>query len=271
MIKRSYLFVPGDRPDRFQKAVDSGAHAAILDLDDAVAPEHKEAARESVASWLSPARSVYVRINRTTSPWYLDDIEMIAARQGVLGVMVPEAETAAQLGDVAARLADAMEILALVESAVGIWNALELARLPRVTRLAFGSLDLKRDTGIEDDGDGLLYSRSRVVLASRCAGIDAPIEGVTTALDDSEQLTADVARARALGFGAKQCIHPKQVAAVNAGFMPREHELRWARGVLEAVERHGQGAIRFEGQMIDRPVIERARQIIAAAASAGAG
>ena len=99
---------------------------------------------------------------------------MIAARQGVLGVMVPEAETAAQLGDVAARLADAMEILALVESAVGIWNALELARLPRVTRLAFGSLDLKRDTGIEDDGDGLLYSRSRVVVASRCAGIPRP-------------------------------------------------------------------------------------------------
>lgn len=265
MTKRSFLFVPGDRPDRFHKAIDTGAHGVIVDLDDAVAPEHKPRARETVVAWLDAAHPVYVRINRTTSPWYLDDVDALGRCAGITGVMVPEAETPEQLGDVAARLPEGVGLVALVESAVGIWNALDIARHPRVTRLAFGSLDFKRDTGIEDDDAGLLYARSRVVLASRCAGIEAPIEGVTTALDDPARLQADVLEARRLGFGGKQCIHPSQVATVNAAFLPSAQEVSWARGVLEAAEQAAHGAIRYQGQMVDRPVIERARLILEAA------
>ena len=137
-----------------------------------------------------------------------------------------------------------------------------MAEAPGVERLAFGSIDLQLDAGITGEGEELLYARSRTVLASRVAGILPPLDGVTVALDDPEQLETDVDRARRLGFGGKMCIHPKQVEAVNRGFRPSQDEVAWAERVLRAAETTSSGAIKVDGELIDRPVIERAKAVL---------
>jgi citrate lyase subunit beta / citryl-CoA lyase len=262
MIRRSYLFVPGDRPDRFEKARQSGADAVILDLEDAVQSIHKDLARESVASWLEPVRPVYVRINGLGTLWFERDLEVVSL-PGVLGVVLPKAERPEQVAEVAVRLTGEARVLPLVETALGIWNARALAEAPRVERLAFGSVDFQLNTGISGEEEELLYARSRLVLASRIAGILPPVDGVTMMLDDMTCLRKNVARARRLGFGGKLCIHPKQVETINQGFVPTESELAWARRIIEAVRVAGTGALRLDGELIDRPVIERAGSILA--------
>src|SRR5213595_3446949 len=147
MICRSYLFVPGNRPDRFEKARQSGADAVILDLEDAVQSAHKDLAREAVASWLSPARPVYVRINGTGTPWFERDLEVVGM-PGVLGVVLPKAEQPEQIAEVVAHLTSKAGVVPLVETALGIWNARALAQAPRVERLAFGAVDFQLNTGI---------------------------------------------------------------------------------------------------------------------------
>jgi citrate lyase subunit beta / citryl-CoA lyase len=262
MIRRSYLFVPGNRPERFEKARQSGADAVILDLEDAVQSTHKDLAREAVASWLEPARPVYVRINGLSTLWFERDLEVVGL-PGVLGVVLPKAERPEQVAEVVARLTGEARVVPLVETALGIWNARTLAQAPRVERLAFGAVDFQLNTGISGEQEELLYARSRLVLASSVASILPPIDGVTMALDDLTRLRDDVARARRLGFGGKLCIHPKQVETINQGFVPPEAELAWARRVLEAARTAGAGALRLDGELIDRPVIERARSILA--------
>jgi citrate lyase subunit beta/citryl-CoA lyase len=134
--------------------------------------------------------------------------------------------------------------------------------------LAFGAIDFQLDTGISGDGDELLMARSQLVLVSRVAGLLPPIDGVTMSLDDEQALRADVDRARLLGFGGKLCIHPRQIAAVNAGFSPQPTELAWAQRVMEAAASAQGNAVRLDGKMIDRPVIERARALLASATNA---
>ena len=260
---RSYLFVPGNRPERYAKACASGADVVIVDLEDAVPDGQKSFARESVAFWLSADRPVYVRVNGTTTAWFEEDVAAIR-RPGVSGVVLPKAEGRGPLAALAALLPDPVRILPIVETAKGVWNALEIASSPKVERLAFGALDFQLDTRILGGDEELLYARSRIVLAARVAGILPPLDGVTTDLDDADALASDILRSRRLGFGGKLCIHPKQVAAVNAGFLPTEQEVAWAKAVLEAASSSGEGAVRRDGQMIDRPVIERAKSILAA-------
>lgn len=266
MIRRTYLFVPGNRPDRFEKAWQSGAHAVILDLEDAVEGTQKDQARDAVAAWLSPERPVYVRINGMGTPWYERDLEVVRL-PGVLGVVLPKAEYPEQIVLVAACLIGEVPVLPLLETALGVWNARELARAPQVERLAFGAIDFQLDTGISGEHEELLYARSRLVLASRTASILPPVDGVTVALDDMTRLQDDVARARRLGFGGKLCIHPRQVDAINRGFAPTDVERAWARRILEAAEASGAGALQLDGELVDRPVIERARTILAQADS----
>ena len=135
--------------------------------------------------------------------------------------------------------------------------------------LAFGSVDFQLDTGIVGDGEELLYARSQLVIASAIARIGAPVDGVTVALDDLDQLAADVAGARSKGFAGKLCVHPRQVSPINQGFLPSEQEVEWARAVLHEVESHsGVGAISLKGKLIDLPVIDRARKLLASAALA---
>jgi citrate lyase subunit beta/citryl-CoA lyase len=259
MLPRSYLFVPGNRSERFDKACAAGADAVIVDLEDAVPPSEKAAARASLTAWLSPLRQVLVRINSFDSAWFEDDLAL-CAMPGVAGIVLPKAEVEAAVARVAG--AGAASILPLIESGLGLWNAAALARLPRVERLVFGSIDYSLDLNIQESHETLLHARSQLVLASRVAGIAAPVDGVTTSFGDPARVHTDAMRARALGFGAKLCIHPKQIGAVHQAFAPTAQEVDWANRVVAAAAAAQGGAVAVDGRMVDRPVILIAQQML---------
>jgi len=256
---RSLLFVPGARPERFAKALAAGASRVIVDLEDAVGPHDKESAREAVRAWLSPEHPVVLRINGADTAWFADDLAL-CAHAGVSAVMLPKAEqplVAEVMG------AGATSVIALVENAAAFATLGLLASAPGIERLAFGSIDFQADLGMRDaTEDDLLAFLAALVLASRAAGIAAPIDGVTVALDDEARLREDVLRARRLGFGGKLCIHPRQVAAVNALFAPSAEEIAWARRVVDAVAQSKGNAVSVDGRMVDRPVVLRAEAIL---------
>lgn len=256
---RSLLFVPGDRSDRFAKAASSGADLVVCDLEDAVAPGNKDAAREEVVRWLREGGTAAVRVNALDTPWYADDCAALAGLAGLAAVMVPKAEDSQALGELAAGRGGA-PIIALVETALGLHHAHGLAAVPGVARLAFGAVDFALDTGCADDDVALLHARSSLVVASRAAGVAQPVDGVTLALDDPEAVRVDAVRARRLGFAGKLCVHPRQVAAVNAAFSPSPEEVDHARRVVAAA---GNGAAsRVDGQLVDVPVLERSRRVL---------
>ncbi|MCW2501567.1 MAG: CoA ester lyase [Frankiales bacterium] len=261
---RSWLFVPGSRPDRFAKAVAAGPDVVVLDLEDAVAESDKEAARAAVAGWLHPDRPAVVRVN--AEPDQLSADLRALRRPGLLAVMLPKAEDPGELAGVLASLAPYVGLVPLVETARGVCAVAALAGTPGVTRLAFGSLDLALDLGVDPDGGGgiLPAASHQLVLQSRAARLAAPVAGVTVDTADPDALARDVALARADGFGAKLCIHPRQVEAVNRGFAATAREAAWAQRVLDAAGSNP-GVFRLDGQMVDRPVLERARRLLAAA------
>jgi citrate lyase subunit beta/citryl-CoA lyase len=260
MIARSYLFVPGDRPDRFDKAMAAGADAVIVDLEDAVAPAKKTEARAAIGKWLSAEKNILLRINADTTEWYREDLQLARAA-GIAGILLSKAQSIdAELQAICAETGQFL--LPQVETAQGFENAYALASTPGVQRLLFGTLDFQMDLGIEGEGDELAYFRSELVLVSRLAGIQSPVDGPSTALDDPVQVTADTHRARRLGFGGKLCIHPKQVAHVNAAFAPTTAELEWARRVVAAAAESKGAAVALDGRMVDQPVILKAEQIV---------
>lgn len=266
MISRSYLFVPGDRPERFAKALASAAHLVIIDLEDAVMPEAKDQAREQLAQWLRtelPAAErerVAVRVNAFGSPWHAADVVMFKA-SSVRNVMVPKSEEVEQLRDIAGRCGDGVVLTALVETVAGVVRMREIAAEPSVARLAFGSFDYCVDAGIEGMERELDYVRSRFVMESRYAGLPAPIDGVTLDVHDAALMAEDVASSRRFGFGGKLCIHPNQVEAVNRGFMPSDEERAWATRVLAAFAQNPRGAFAIDGKLVDKPIIDRAKRI----------
>ncbi|MGW4444104.1 HpcH/HpaI aldolase/citrate lyase family protein [Streptomyces sp. NPDC004682] len=256
---RGFLFVPGDRPDRFAKAAASGADAVIVDLEDAVAASDKDRARVHAAEWFGAGGSAVLRVNAPGTPWFEADLE-VAARHGV-PVMVPKSEDPAVLADIGRRTGGACPLIPLVETAAGIEGAAAVCAAPGVVRVAFGNADYSAQLGVaHDDHLALTYARSRLVSASAAAGLCPPVDGVTTSVRDLDALTADVTHARRLGFSGKLCIHPAQVDGVQTGFAPSEDELRWARSVLAA----GESVTVIDGQMIDKPVLDRARRVLAA-------
>jgi citrate lyase subunit beta/citryl-CoA lyase len=262
---RSWLFVPGDRADRFGKAAASGADIVVLDLEDAVAPEVKATARDQVARWLADGGTGCVRINAAGTPFHETDVAALVGAPGLRAVLVPKAEDPRVLTALSAALGPDTAVVALVESALGQHRVHELAAAPGVARLAFGSIDLALDLGADDAALPLLLARSSLVLASRVAGLPAPVDGVTQDLDDPAVVARDTAAAVGLGFGGKLCVHPRQVTAVNAGFRPSEAAVHHARQVLAAAA--AGGSARVGGQMVDRPVVERARQLLAGSRS----
>jgi len=268
-IPRSYLFVPGNRPDRFAKALASAAHAVIVDLEDAVPAAEKTAARNAVANWLNPAQPVIVRINGVDTNWFRDDVT-ICHMPGVAAIMLPKTEGIEHLRRVEELLGGSQPILTLIETAQGYANALEIAQDAAVHRLVFGAIDFQLDLGIQGDAEELLYFRSHLVLVSRLAGIAPPVDGINTEIDDPEKLRASTLRARRLGFGGKLCIHPKQIPAVNQCFRPTTEEIAWAKRVLEVAEAASGAAVADNGQMIDRPVILQAERILQEAARTAA-
>jgi citrate lyase subunit beta/citryl-CoA lyase len=203
-----------------------------------------------------------VRINGEGTEYHAADLDALADVGSPLrGVMVPKSERVATFERLAGVLPAGAVVIALIETAAGIHGAYDLAAAPRVTRLAFGSADLMLQTGIEDEGLGLLLARSTLVLASRAAGLEGPIDGITTNLDSQAVARHDAENGRGLGFAGKLCLHPRQVEPALQGFAPAAGEARWATQVLDAVaQAHGQ-AVRFKGQMVDRPLLERAQRI----------
>lgn len=271
---RSLLFVPGHRADRFAKALDAGADAVVVDLEDAVPPSAREQARAAVAAWLdsspkasgtakaanAPPPRIFVRINGADSAWFDDDLTL-AGKAALDAVMIPKAEGGDILDRV--RAAGARSLLPLIETATGFARLREIAGAAAVERLAFGTIDFQADLGMRDASeDDLLPFRTQFVLASRLASIGAPVDGVSTAIDDAERLATDVHRARRLGFGGKLCIHPRQVAQVNALFAPSETEVAWAKRVLQAADAAGGAAVAVDGKMVDKPVMLRAEAIL---------
>ncbi|MBL0173028.1 MAG: CoA ester lyase [Gemmatimonadaceae bacterium] len=266
MIVRTLLFVPGDRPERFDKAAASGADAIVLDLEDAVAASNKVLARESVVAWLrnavvtdGPLR--IVRVNARGTPWFEDDVSALRDI-GVHGVMLPKCEQPFDLDT----LPD-VGLWPLIESARGLANATAIGAVPGVQQLVFGSLDFQLDLGIESDADEteLAPYRAQLVLASRLAGLAAPVDGVTIALNDDAALANATRRAMREGFGAKLCIHPRQVPVVHAAMHPGAVAIAHARRVLEAAAAADGAAVAVDGMMVDRPVIRRAQSVLARA------
>ena len=261
MILRSYLFVPGNRADRFDKARASGAHAVILDLEDALGPTEKEGARDHIVKWLDPARPVVLRINGPDSQWFEGDLSL-ASTPGIAAVMVPKVDGPQHVRAAQQRLPPAMPVLPYIESARGADQARAIAEVPGVRRLVFGHLDLQADLGIQGDGEELDYFRSHLVFASRLAGILPPVDGITTTIGDIDGLIRDTRRAKRFGFGAKLCIHPLQVRHVNECYRPSDSEIAWAQRVLAALEASHGGVVAVDGEMLDRPLLLQAQEIL---------
>ena len=266
MGPRTYLFVPGNRPERFAKAFASGADAVVIDLEDAVAADAKAAARAAIAVWHAQAgpaerERVVVRINDAASTWFEDDLGLLR-ETGVARVMLPKTESTGQLDAMHGAL-PLVPVLALIESARGLANVEALATAPGVERLVFGTLDyaLDLDLDIAEHSDGLSFAASRLATASRVAGLASPVSGVTPQIDDEARLQTDFAWARRHGLHAKLCIHPRQIAPVHAALAPTAEALDWARRVL-AAEAASPGAARLDGRMIDRPVVLQAQRTL---------
>lgn len=260
-ICRSYLFVPATRPERIAKALAAGAGAVIVDLEDAVPLSEKSAAREAAARALPLLAPVFIRINGPESEWFEDDLKLCAA-VAARGVLIPKAEEADQVRHAVDRLHERSAILPLIETARGFANRDALCRSSGVRRVVFGSIDFQLDLGISGEGDELLYFRSGLVLASRLASIQAPVDGVTVDINDLHAVREDTLRGKRLGFGAKLCIHPKQVAAVNECYRPTADEIEWAKRISEAAESADGAAVAVDGRMVDRPVILKAQEIL---------
>ena len=269
---RSILFVPGDRPDRYEKALAAGADAVCIDLEDAVASGHKTGARASVARFLAnrprpSAAAVIVRLNDPDTGE--GELDAGALRdQPPDAVMIPKVTTAEGVARTSRLVGAAMPLLPIIETARGLENAARIgAASPAVAALIFGGFDLSVELGAEPDWESLLYARSRVVHAAAVSGLEA-IDMPSRDLRRTAGLRAEAENARRLGYSGKVAIHPAQIGAIHEVFTPSAEEVERARRIVEADRAAGGGAVALDGRMVDRPVVEAARRVLA---RAGAG
>jgi citrate lyase subunit beta/citryl-CoA lyase len=254
------LFVPGDRPDRFEKAASGEASGAILDLEDAVSVDRKAFAREATAAYLNgsydPSR-IAVRVNARNSPWFAEDIAMMQTRP-VGAVILPKTADAATVRTVSAAL-EGVDIIAMIESASGVLHAAEIAAHPRCIALAFGPFDLAADLGSADTWDTLLPHRAQVVVAARAHG-KCVLDGPTIGFTDLTQTKTDAYAAKRLGYDGKLLIHPAQIAPARSAFLPDAAEIARARRIIAAAERAMPAVL--DGQMIDAPLVLAAQRTL---------
>jgi citrate lyase subunit beta/citryl-CoA lyase len=285
LAMRSVLFAPGDHPRRAEKAFTVGADAVILDLEDAVAPARKAGARAAVVERLRAPRAArgYVRINAVTSQYWQTDID-VTVGPWLEGIVIPKAESAEQILALDARIRareietglrpGALELLPLIETALGIVNARSIAgAVGRIRRLAFGGADYTLDLDLQwsVEEHELAYARAHLTHASRAAGIEAPIDTVVTEIRDLDRLRTSARAGRRMGFQGKLCIHPDQVGPCNEIFTPSEAEVARAMAIVtafEAAEAAGSAAIEVEGALVDYPIVAKARRVLAAAGKA---
>jgi citrate lyase subunit beta/citryl-CoA lyase len=287
MLNRSFLFAPGNQPRRVEKALTLDADAVILDLEDSVAPADKPVARVPVAEALARPRRArgYVRVNAPSSTFcYADLVATIHAK--VDGVVLPKVESAADLHAVDWLLANleaergiavgSIDLMPIVETAVGVHRvdrilqarSLRTYKGPwRVKRIAFGAGDFGHDVGLTPglDEEELADARARLVLASRAAGMEGPIDSPWFHFKEQAAFARALESSRRRGFQGRLCVHPDQLAAVNAAYAPTPEEVARAERIVaafEAAEAQGVAAIQVDGQMIDYPIVHRARAIL---------
>ncbi|UNX54824.1 CoA ester lyase [Georgenia sp. TF02-10] len=263
------LYVPGDRPDRVGKALASDADVVIVDLEDAVAPAAKDAARAAAAQLLTGAgRLVQVRINHPSTPWHSDDVALLAALPAGISARVPKVESPAQVRELAAAL-PGRALHLLLESALGVERAFEIATASKqVASVGLGEADLRSDLRLSGDA-GLTWARSRVVVAARAAGLPSPHMSAYPHVKDTGGLMASCREGRALGFLGRTAIHPIQLAPIRDAFRPTAPEVEWARSVVATVGQahtEGIGAVAMEdGTFLDVAMVEQARDVLALA------
>lgn len=259
LTARTFLFVPGSRPERFDRAVAAGADVIIVDLEDAVAHDAKDAARQAAAAWFAEGGKAVIRINACGTPWHADDVAL--ATHTVAPVMLAKSVGAQQVAAIGQ--ATGAAVIPLVETAAGVLSARAIAEQPGVPRLAFGSIDYAAEIGVDpNDREALLFARSTLVTASAAAGIGTPLDGVTTAFRDPLALADDVGYAARLGLTGKLCIHPDQVRPVHDRLAPSAAQIEWAERIVAAASAGG-AAVAVDGHMVDAPVVARAEWILA--------
>ena len=258
---RTLLFVPGARPERYDKAAAAGADQVIIDLEDAVPAANKATARTSIRDWLPTGRTL-VRVNPTGTDHFIADITALRGIDGLTGVVLPKTESPDDIDRVLNGLGRRLPVVALIETAAGLLQAAAIASHPSVAVLAFGNLDFAADCGLQVQPPQeleLLPARAHLTYVSRVAGLPGPVDGVTADVTDKATAATDSARALRLGFSGKLCIRPAQIGIVLAAFAPTEQQVDWAKRVTAAVT-EGVGSV--DGAMVDRPVILLAQQIL---------
>lgn len=280
---RTALFVPGNRPDRVDKAVDTAADVVIIDLEDAVPYSQKNETRPVVREKILKyhQRPVFVRVNALNTEFFQDDLNAVLVKE-LACIMVPKVDAADQIQEINRRLLKVEEnkgvrpgsvaIMPLIESALAVENVFQIVTQrtdpERLFTVAFGAADFALDMGFEitKTGEELCYPRARIAVACRAAGVAPPLDTpFMIDLKDFEALEADIKQARRYGFQGKLCIHPNQIDMCNRLFSPSKAEIQYARKVIqafEAAEAGGSAAIQVEGKFIDYPVVERCRRIL---------
>ncbi|MEP6482107.1 MAG: CoA ester lyase [Rhodoglobus sp.] len=255
-ISRSWLLVNANRPESFDTAEASRADQIILDVEDAVDPGAKGKARADVVAWLSGGGTGWVRINDRTSRFWSDDVDALVGLPGLAGVMLAKAEAAAHVTETFDRLQGHTPVIALVESALGIEEAANIARARGAYRLAFGSGDYRRDTGTAADDMAMAYPRSRLVIASRVGNLPGPIDGPTVG-SNHPVLREQGGVAVALGMTGKLCLDVEQLPIINEVISPTRSDVAWARDFLADFE--ARGRVVRDGS--DLPRLGRAQKI----------
>jgi len=258
----SFLFVPGDRPERFSKAMDSGAEIVIIDWEASVIPDRKLIAREATLDFVQncdQTHKIALRVNPIQSDYFVEDY-MLIRLLSVCGVFLTMAESSKDIDFARKVLPDSLPFVAMIETAKGLVKANELASCEGVCRLAFGNMDYQTDLGLTDDRAGMIYPSSVIAVASRSAGLPQPIAGVTANFSDSVFFHENATFEKSLGYSAKLCIHPKQILWAHNVFDPSEQDVVWANTIIAATQQSH--AVQINGIMIDRPVIERAKKIL---------
>ena len=259
------LYVPGDRPDRFEKAATSGTQLVIVDLEDAVAPDRKALARDEVVTWLSSRSFDSVAIEVRVNAGDADDLAAVAALDPAVGIRVPKVEIADDLDEVASIVGSDRAIAALVETAVGVESLSAIASHSSVTSISLGEADLTSDLGSHDDAV-LDWVRIRLLVATRAAGLPAPMMSVYPAIGDLDGLRAATERGRDMGFVGRTAVHPSQLPVIAAAFRPSADDIAWATDVLELTASGGVGRLP-SGDMVDPAMRGRAERILSLAAA----
>lgn len=258
---RSYLFVPANRVERFEKALNTDADAVIIDLEDAVPLELKQSSRDALAAWLQnhPEYQVMIRVNSSQTEWFLADIEL-AKFPNVSAIVLPKTESGTEI-EAVLKIRE-IGIFPLIETPLGFANVRQIACTKQVIALMFGTIDFQLEMNMNGGYLELLSFRNEIVLASQLAKIQAPVDGVTVDFKNEDVIQLETQQAKNLGFAGKLCIHPNQVNLVNQTFNPSSQEITWAKQIMQAIKETKGQTVSLNGKMIDLPVILQAQKII---------